>query len=140
MHIPLLCDDPYTYMCGFFHGTVNYTPPPHQQGRRKSPQDGMSAKAWEKEEKLGLFPQAFTTKTHALRHGTPLGGADTCPKTQVQIHTTCFQLVTQFKRKQETCCLNKLISSIKEDGHARSFAAPHIHPYAYKCVSLPIAQ
>lgn len=79
-----------TYVCGFFHGTVSYTPPPHQQGRRKTPQDGMSAKAWEKEEKLGLFPQAFTTKTPALRHGTPLGGADTCPKTQVQIHTTCF--------------------------------------------------
>lgn len=44
-------DDLYTCVCEFFHGSVHYTPPPHQQGWSRGTQDGMSVKAWEREER-----------------------------------------------------------------------------------------
>lgn len=43
-------DDPYTYVCEFFHRGVHCASPPRQQGRSGGTQDGMSVKAWEREE------------------------------------------------------------------------------------------
>lgn len=88
-------DDPYTHVCEFFHGGVHYTPPPHQQGWSKGTQDGMSVKAWEREEKSWACshrPDSWLcahNKDPCTGAWHPSGWSRQMHKqTRIQIHTT----------------------------------------------------
>lgn len=85
-------DDPYTCVCDFFHGNVNYTPSPINRSEVKAHRMGWVWKRGRQRREAGHVPTGLahctgcTTKTSALGHGTPSSGSDTCTITHEYKH------------------------------------------------------